>query len=142
MATQEAKSSLVVRLRATAWGLKLFRNNSGVLFNQENVPVRFGLGNESAKINKQLKTGDFIGWTPVVITQAMVGKTIAVFTNIEAKAAGFKHRETYNKNSREHAQDSFNNLVNNAGGVAGFASCDSDVDRIINSYHIRMNHND
>lgn len=140
MATAESKSSLVVRLRATAWGLKLFRNNSGVLPNPEtNVPVRFGLGNESKKINKELKSGDLVGWTPVTITPEMVGKTIAVFTNIEAKAIGFKHRETYPVKSREYGQNNFNQLVLNAGGIAGFASCDADVDYIINYFHHRMN---
>lgn len=138
MATKEAKASQVVRLRATAWGCRVFRNNSGVLMNEVGIPVRFGLGNESKAINKELKTGDYVGWTPVTITPEMVGKTLAVFTNLEAKPEGFIHRESYNKNQREFAQNKFNELVNCAGGIAGFACNDGDVDRIINNFLCRM----
>lgn len=138
MATPEAKSSHVVRERASAWGIRLFRNNSGVLMNEVGIPVRFGLGNESKKVNQELKTGDFIGYTPVLITQEMVGKTVAVFTNIEAKAKGFKHRETYSPKTREYGQNNFNQMVIKAGGIAGFACNAADFDQIINSFIIQV----
>lgn len=134
MATPEAKASLAVRVRSAAWGSKLFRNNSGVLMNQVGVPVRFGLGNESAKLNKKLKSSDLIGWTEVLITPEMVGKKVAVMTAIEAKPEGFIHREVYNENSREYAQAKFMKLINDAGGIAGFACSESDVDRIFNEF--------
>lgn len=37
-------------------------------------------------------SGDLIGWTPVVITEDMVGQTIAQFTSIEAKTENDKLR--------------------------------------------------
>lgn len=138
MATPEAKSSLSVRERASDWGLRLFRNNSGALMNEVGIPVRFGLGNESKKVNQELKSGDLIGWTPLIITQEMVGKQVAVFTNIEAKAKGFKEREKYNKNTREYGQDKWNKMTNKAGGLAGFASCAADIDRLINEFITRL----
>ena len=138
MATPEAKASQSVRLRATAWGARVFRNNSGVLLNEVGVPVRFGVGNESKEINKKMKTGDFIGWTPITITQDMVGKQVAVFTNIEAKAVGFKHRKTYPAGSRENGQQNFNNIVNLANGIAGFAADNNDVDCMYNEFIKRV----
>lgn len=137
--TPESRASDEVRLRAAQWGMKLLRNNSGVLPNPlNNRPVRFGLGNESKKINAKMKTGDFIGTTPIIITQEMVGKTVGVFTNIEAKAAGFKERETYPEKSREFGQNNFNKLIVEQGGLAGFASCFQDVDNLIKTFIQRL----
>ena len=134
MATPESKSSFQVRSRASDWGIRLFRNNSGVLMNEVGVPVRFGLGNESKDLNETLKTGDFIGWTPVTITADMVGKQLAVFTNFECKPFNFAEKKTYNKKTREYGQDKFNTMVNNAGGIVGFTSCTADVDRLIQEF--------
>lgn len=138
MATPEARASQEVRLRASDWKSKVYRNNSGVLMNEVGVPVRFGLGNESAKINKIIKTSDFIGWTPVVITEAMLGQTLAVFTAIEAKPLGFKVKSVYPIKSREFAQNKFIELVRMFGGIGGFASCYQDVDTIMLEFYQRV----
>lgn len=132
--TPEQKSSQAVRLRAAEWGCKLFRNNSGVLPDKNNRPVRFGLANESKKLNQEFKSGDYIGVTPITITQEMVGKTIGVFTNIEVKAEGFKIKATYPIKSREYAQNNFISLITNAGGLGGFATGWAEVDLIINNF--------
>ena len=132
--TPEAKASDNVRLRASVFGSRLFRNNSGVLINEVGVPVRFGLGNESKKLNKEFKSSDYIGFTPVTITPDMVGKQVAVFTAIEVKAAGFKIKKIYPKSSREYAQQNFINLALKYQAIAGFASCESDVDTLINNF--------
>lgn len=133
MATKEAIASQVVHARAEQYGCRLYRNNSGVLMNDVGVPVRFGLGNTKATI-KQFKTGDFIGFMPVTITADMVGQTMAVFTNIECKAADFKLKPTYSKKSREYAQKNYIDLVNAKGGIAGFARNNCDVDLIIQNF--------
>lgn len=138
MATPESKASQVVRLRATAWGSRVFRNNSGVLINPVGVPVRFGLGNESAKVNKLFKSSDFIGFTPVTITPEMVGKQIAVFTAIEAKPLGFTVKKIYPTSSREYGQSRFIDLILNNNGIAGFASHDENVDIIYNEFIKRV----
>jgi len=132
--TPEQRASQDVRLRASQWGMKLFRNNSGVLMNPANIPVRFGLGNESKRINKIIKSSDFIGVFAVTITPEMVGKTVGVFAAIEAKADGFVEREEYPEGSREKAQKTFIDLVKTQGGLAGFATNASDVDKLTETY--------
>ncbi len=134
MATPEQRASQEVKLRASDWGCKLFRNNSGMLYNQEGVPVRYGLGNISKKFNAQIKTSDNIGWTKVTVTPEMVGKQIAVFTAFEDKTPAFKIKALYREGSREAAQLKFINIVKEAGGIAGFTRCRDDVDQILNEY--------
>lgn len=54
----------------------MFRNNVGGIKDKSGKWVKFGLVKGSS---------DLIGWTPVTVTQEMVGKQIAVFTAIECK---------------------------------------------------------
>lgn len=135
MATPEARSSQEVKLRASGhWHCKLFRNNSGMLYNRDGVPVRYGLGNISKKVNAKVKSSDNIGWTPVLITPEMVGKVIPVFTAFEDKTPKFKIKEQYREGSREAAQLKFINIVKQAGGIAGFTRSSDDVDQILKEY--------
>ncbi len=134
--TPEAKATKTVRERASAWKMRLFRNNSGVLNDERGVPVRFGLGNESKRLNQELKSSDLIGWTPITITPDMVGKTVAVFTAIEVKSPGFRVRQ-FNKKSREYAQNKYIELVKLFGGIAGFAADWPDVDKAIKEWKER-----
>jgi hypothetical protein len=138
--TPEQQASLDVRIRAGDWGCALFRNNSGALYDQNGRLVRFGLGNESTRTNKLFKSGDFVGWVPVEITPEMVGKTVAVFANIEAKPAGFNvNRESFPAKSRERAQLAFMTpLLSKLIGLAGFATCAADVDALINKMLERL----
>jgi hypothetical protein len=137
--TPEEKSTERVRLRASSWGMRVFRNNSGVLMNPIGIPVRFGLGNESKRINKILKSSDLLGIHNVEITPEMVGKKIGVFTALEVKPNGFKIKEEYPEGSRELAQLNFINLIKKFGGMAGFATNEYDVDRILNDFLIGLN---
>lgn len=138
MATPEAYASQEVRKRASDWKARLMRNNSGVLTDKTGRPVRFGLGNESSKVNAQFKTGDYVGWFPVTITPEMVGKTIAVFANIEVKAVGFTVKLDYNPKSREYAQNNFNNLVTSHNGIAGFAWDWQSLDGLVQDFYRRV----
>lgn len=66
---------------------------------------------------------DLVGWTPVVITPEMVGRTIPVFTGVECKASsGGRKRE---------AQINFVQQMHRAGGIAGFASSPAQAVEII-----------
>ena len=134
MATPEAIASQEVKLRASDWGCKLFRNNSGALPNVDGVPVRYGLGNISKKHNAKIKSSDEIGYTPVLITQEMVGKKIGVFTAFENKTDKFKIKSEYNEGSREAAQLKFINIIKDAHGIAGFTRSAADVDKILEDY--------
>lgn len=86
-------------------GLRLFRNNVGVLRDREGRPVRFGLHPGSS---------DLIGWRSVTITPDMVGKQVAIFTALEVKAPGGTHKVT----TEQHA---WIRAVEAAGGIAGIA---------------------
>jgi len=137
--TPEQKASERVRLRASSHGMRVFRNNSGVLMNPVGIPVRFGLGNESKKLNKKFKSSDYIGIHAVEITPEMVGKKLGVFVALEAKADGFKIKESYSEKSREYAQANFMGLIKKHGGIAGFATNEIDVDRILNDFLTELN---
>jgi hypothetical protein len=63
-AGSEARVQSAVRLEAANKGYWLGRNNSGALLDQRGVPVRFGLGNESARVNAVMKSADLIGIGP------------------------------------------------------------------------------
>ena len=106
------------RLNASKSGGRLFRNNTGVLINEAGHPVRFGLCNESPKINKQIKSSDLVGIMPILITKEMVGTCIGQFTVIECKEPGW----TYKGTDRECAQLKFITLINMLGGYGRFAS--------------------
>ena len=66
-------------------------------------------------------SSDCIGWTPVVITQQMVGTTIAVFTAVEVKDEGAATR----------GQVNFISQVKASGGFAGIARSAEDALRLI-----------
>ena len=112
----EAAVQANVRLEASRRGWLLFRNNSGVLKDDRGIPVRFGLCNDTAALNKVCKSSDLIGWRTVQITPDMVGQKLAQFVAIECKTQGWKYTGT----AREVAQKNFIDKVNVAGGYAAF----------------------
>jgi hypothetical protein len=115
----EALTQSAVRLEAARRGFHLFRNNVGVLVDIKGRPVRFGLANDSAAVNRAVKSADLIGWEPVVITPDMVGQTIARFLSVECKPAGWRFDP---RDEHELAQAAWAQLVINAGGRALFAT--------------------
>lgn len=119
----EAAIQQQIRLRASQQGARLWRNNVGVMFNDVGVPVRFGLCNESAAMNKQMKSSDLIGITPIVITSQYVGQTLGVFTAYEVKRGDW----SYKGNKREIAQLNFIQLVSTMGGIARFINNAGDL---------------
>lgn len=105
-------------LHASEIGSTLFKNNVGMYRDERGNVVRFGLCKGSS---------DLIGWTPVTITQAMVGKRIAVFTAVEVKK---------NKHGSYRATDDqlrFISAVNRNGGLALVADCNEDLDEAVNT---------
>lgn len=122
----ESQMSTWVRLNAPKYGTFLMRNNSGVLINPDtNRPVRFGLGNDSKKLNTVFKSSDLIGITP---KQCRCGETHGVFTALEIKKPGWKP----NPNDSVYiAQNAFIHEVIERKGVAGFISSTLDLIRIL-----------
>jgi hypothetical protein len=114
----EAAVQNVVRLEAARKGVRLWRNNVGALLDQRGTPVRYGLANDSPALNKKIKSGDLIGWRPVLITHGMVGTTIAQFVSRECKRRGWQ----YTGGEHEEAQLKWAQVVMAEGGDAAFAT--------------------
>ena len=117
MTTREAPAQAEIIVRAFEMGYALWRNNSGVA-REEHRHIRFGLGNDSAKINKVWKSGDLIGIGPN-------GR----FMMTEVKKPGWKFTGT----EREVAQANAINQVNALGGIAFFCTSVEEFERIVKS---------
>ena len=107
-----------VRLAAPAHGMRLFRNNVGVLVDEGGRPVRYGLANDTKKLNERLKSHDLIGWRRLLVSPAMVGTTVAQFVSIECKREGWK----FSGDAREQAQQRWATLVAVDGGYSKFVT--------------------
>ncbi len=120
----EAGVQALIRLAAPKRGGILYRNNVGVYSDNRGVPVRYGLANESKRMNRRAKSSDLIGWLPAMFG----GRMRAIFTAIECKKAGWRFRPN---DPREAAQNHFMQLVRAGGGIAGFVTCVEDFDELV-----------
>lgn len=116
--SSEAHAQSLVRLEAARLGVALWRNNVGVLRDENGRPVRYGLANDSGALNRQYKSSDLVGVRPVMITPEMVGQTIGQFVSREIKAPGW----TFRGGERETAQQRWHDLINGLGGDSRFAT--------------------
>lgn len=82
------------------------------------TPVRYGLANDSQKLNSRVKSSDLILAIPRIITPLMVGTTIAQFGTVECKRPGWKYRG----DEREAAQLAWLELISSIGGYAKFST--------------------
>jgi hypothetical protein len=110
----EAYVQSCVRLEAPQRGAYLWRNNVGAGKLASGNFVRFGLGNDSPRLNERLKSADLIGMRPVIITAAMVGSRIGQFVSRECKREDWKYSGTM----EENAQLAWATLINSLGGDA------------------------
>lgn len=122
-AGSEGRVQSLVRLAAPGLGFRLFRNNVGVLKNEQGTPVRYGLANDSKALNRQLKASDLIGWRRLPITAAMVGSCVAQFSSFECKPGGW----TYRGDDHEQAQLRWGSLVAADGGYFRFVTRAEDI---------------
>lgn len=114
---------------AAKLGVNLMRNNVGACQDTTGRLIRYGLMNESAKQNAQIKSSDYIGITPVKCFVDGLGVVqLGVFTAIEMKASTWKFSQS---DERAVAQLAFHDMVRSYGGFAGFATGPDDVRRII-----------
>ena len=118
MPKNEIDIQALIRLEASRRGCRLWRNNVGVAQYQDGRPVRFGLLNESKRMNEHIKSSDLIGIRPVLITPEHVGRTVGQFLAREVK----RPRWTYRGTAREQAQLRFVELIRSFGGDACFAT--------------------
>ena len=89
--------------------MRLWRNNTGALVDQQGRFVRFGLCKGSS---------DLIGLSQVVIGPEHLGQTLALFTALEVKTARGRLSEE---------QEKFLRLVQQLGGRAGVVRCLDDA---------------
>lgn len=127
--TQQKARIEVAKQGGVAW-----RNNVGALktkeqhtcprcqfhFEVKQAPIRWGLCNDSAGLNKVYKSSDLIGIMPRQITQEMVGSVIGQFVAIETKKQGW----TYKGDPHETAQLAWLTLVASKGGLSFFSTGD------------------
>lgn len=114
----ESSVQLAVRYEATKKGMRLWRNNVGFAMGGKGNVVRFGLANDSKRVNDYMKSHDLIGIRPELITPAHVGTTIGRFVSREVKRPGWKFTGT----PREVAQLRWAELIIAMGGDACFVT--------------------
>ncbi len=128
----EARAQQEARMEAGRRGMVLWRNNVGATkskepcncpvcgfkFNLERAPVRYGLANDSEKMNKRVKSSDLIGIKPILITPAHVGTVIGQFVAVEVKAPGVPINL---KDDQQAGQAAFGGLVTQFGGHFEFS---------------------
>lgn len=114
----ESAVSSLLRLEAARLGWPLWRNNVGAAKTETGSFIRFGLANDSAALNKVLKSSDLIGIKPVVVRPEHVGTKIGQFVAREVKHSAWRFTGT----DREKAQLRFIELVRGMGGDASFST--------------------
>lgn len=105
-----------IRIALSKVGARLFRNQVGSYELKDGRWISSGLC---------VGSSDLIGWTPVEVTPAMVGKKLAVFTAIEVKRLKGK--------KATDEQDNFIRAVVAAGGIAGVARSEAEALALIES---------
>lgn len=127
MALQETNISKQIQKTLSKMGTRLFRVNTGLAWAgrakklpngdvliKDAYPVRMGLVNGGS---------DLIGWHPIIITQAMVGKRVAIFAAPEVK--------TDTGGDGNPDQKNFIKVVKAAGGIAGIVRSDGEAAALI-----------
>lgn len=120
----ESYVSKIVRVEASKNDCILWRNNVGALKDERGIPVRYGLANDTRKMNEKVKSHDLIGIRKVLITQHHVGMVFGQFLSRETKAEGWKFRPN---DSHSLAQLKFAEIVLAYGGDAAFATSEGTI---------------
>lgn len=115
----EAAVQAAVRVEASRLGMRAWRNNVGAVTDPDSGShIRYGLANDSASVNRVVKSADLIGIRPRVIQPGDVGHLIGQFVSFECKRSGWK----FTGSEREVAQSNWAALVLSLGGDARFVT--------------------
>jgi hypothetical protein len=109
----EQQTQQAIRLQLSRGDTRLWRNNSGTLYDRNGRPVQFGLCKGSS---------DLIGLRTVTIGPEHVGQRLAVFAAVEVKSATGRATPE---------QLAFIDVVQQMGGFAGVARSVDDAARIL-----------
>ena len=115
MSEQQAQQS--IRLALSRGPTRLWRNNTGTLYDRQGRPVQFGLCKGSS---------DLIGLRSITIGPEHVGTTMAVFAAVEVKSP---------KGRLTAEQQAFIELVQGMGGLAGVARSVQDAADLLQFPH-------
>lgn len=107
-----------VRFEANCNNSRLWRNNVGACETSTGSYIRFGLCNDTPKLNQILKSSDLIGLRKRLIEPWMVGSYMGQFLAREIKPEGW----TFSGSEYEWAQLRYLELVTEFGGDACFAT--------------------
>jgi hypothetical protein len=137
MSHQETNVVNTIMIDSSSHGAKLFRNVRGLFYTKDSVKalilaaMTLNVGHIRNMIGQLRQvtggltvsgSGDLIGFTPVIITQEMVGQKIAVFTSIEVKTkTGVVQKD----------QKHFVDFIVLNGGFAGVARSADDARKIM-----------
>jgi len=133
----EAWAQQQVRFAAARQGAVAWRNNVGATptksrhccprchfdFEEKQPPIRYGLANDSAKLNARIKSSDLILAIPRVIRPEDVGSTVAQFGAVETKRPGW----VFTGKGQEPGQAAWLALIEKIGGFARFSTGDLDL---------------
>lgn len=124
--TEAYVQSAIRGIEAPSKGVFLWRNNvgAGTLHPEADLcdrcrmlrkrPVRWGLANDSKRVNEVIKSADLIGIRRIVITPDMVGKAVGQFVSRECKREDWNYKGT----PEEQAQLAWATIINDNGGDA------------------------
>lgn len=103
-------------------GVRRLADGSVLILSPRSVAIGFGMTNGDPVVG----ASDLNGWTEIVITPAMIGRKVAIYTAIETKESG--------GGDKSEEQVNFVEQVRQAGGIAGFASSPEDALKVIREY--------
>ncbi len=123
---KESNIQKLILMKASNLGARLFRINVGTAWTGDKFIKKDR--DMLIKNYRPFKTGvpkgyhDTSGWTPLVITQDMVGKKVAVFTMLEIKT----------KNGKPSTEQlNFERVVNEAGGISAILRSEKDLEAVL-----------
>lgn len=113
-----------IRIAAAEMGHILWRNNSGAATTDTGSYIRFGLGNDSKKLNKTYKSPDLVG------IRSAIGNLPLRPMLIEVKEPGWRYKGT----ERELGQLRFMQHASGFGALCGFCQSVDDFRKIAATY--------
>lgn len=127
---KESNIQALVLMKASEIGCRMFRVNVGQAWTGNKIYRKgrdvFITDARPFKVGVPNGFHDIVGLTPVVITQEMVGRTVAVFTTGEIKTkTGQASKEQLN----------FRDLVLEYGGISGVVRSPEEFEDLVRSFH-------
>ncbi len=102
--------------------MRLFKNIRGMFYTKDGREIKAGLMADHS--------GDLVGWTKIVITPDMVGRSVAIYTEIEAKNSKWKKP----KNQHEKDQAERMEKIKTFGGIAAILNSEKNLKILLENF--------